>query len=432
MRKTIYGLIFLYLCTFAQTLTFAAEKPTREQIIEFLEDYRQNRPLTADEKKTKKGHEIVDLVKRFGTDFTSLDLSGIDFEVEGRIVNVAGADFSNSNMQGVKFDGGVWSHRSARLMGCKFQNTDLTKANFYYSEFQDADFTDARLKNTGFFFCKMQRVLFADLDASACHIYGIDFTDAKLMNTDFSKASFYYGSDYQNADLSNANLSNTNQYGAKFRGANLQNANFTNAELRVSDFTGANLEGAILTGTNLYAAIFRDVQGIDEATREELEKHLDERRRHDFKERVNQILSQLYIPSYISVASLVLFFSIARLLSKKEKTRGGKLFMTALVINAFLLFSTLCTFLLIFSGGSSTAQFSTGNMAAWSAWLHFGRLLVLGMLISLVIVHVLPLISFVHLFWKSKRHWSLFFFLLLTLAHCYFAFSWLMNFAPTA
>ena len=54
-------------------------KPTREQIIAFLEDWRNNHPLTEAEKQDWKKREKIDLVKQFGTDFTGLDLSGIDF-----------------------------------------------------------------------------------------------------------------------------------------------------------------------------------------------------------------------------------------------------------------------------------------------------------------------------------------------------------------
>lgn len=179
-----------------------AAKPTREQIIECLEEAN---------KVEWEAREKVNLVERFGSDFSGLDLSGIHFRVPYVRGIASGADFSHCNMQGITFD-----HMS--LEDCNFSNADLTNAKFLFCSLDNADFSHVQLHQTQFAGTDMLNVLFTDLNVATCRFDGTDFSAAKLMNTDFSQATVIHGR-FSRADLSGANLSNITLWYAKFQDA---------------------------------------------------------------------------------------------------------------------------------------------------------------------------------------------------------------------
>ncbi|MCL2744902.1 MAG: pentapeptide repeat-containing protein [Planctomycetaceae bacterium] len=166
--KTCIYVIIVFLTI---TYTLASEpdtKPTREQIIKFLDVYRKIPPLTWEEiRDGKDKRETINLIERFGTDFSGLDLSGIDFcigygkSLQYHKVIAAGADFSRCNMRGVAF-------YAAELANCNFSNADLTHTAFWSCKLQNADFSKVRLRETKFSNSNMQNVLFSGLNASAC------------------------------------------------------------------------------------------------------------------------------------------------------------------------------------------------------------------------------------------------------------------------
>jgi uncharacterized protein YjbI with pentapeptide repeats len=138
----------------AVTSVCAAElhaKPTREQVIEFLDEWR-SRPFTEEEEKIKwDEREKVNLSERFGTDFSGLDLSKIDFRIKDRGRVLSNIDFSFCNMRGVALS---WSE----LVNCNFANADLTDVDFYYCELANSNFAHARLDRTQFRCSNMQNV----------------------------------------------------------------------------------------------------------------------------------------------------------------------------------------------------------------------------------------------------------------------------------
>ena len=428
MKNVFAFSVSLILCVLTASNACTVEqntKPTREQIIEFLEDYRNNHPLTEAEKRVGwDKREKVDLVKQFGTDFAGLDLSGLDFRIEARRVVASGADFSYCNMQETAFDG-------AELVQCKFTHTDLSHAMLRCCELKNADFSNARLSETEFLYSNMQNTLFADLDASTCEFYGIDFAEARLMKTNFSQAVFDMGSDFQRADLSDANMTNTTFHlYSHFQDANLNNVNFTNAYLALADFSGANLEGADFTGANLYAALFIDVRGIDDAQRKALERR-SARWFYDFVQNSYKISRLWFYPGCLLTLIFAVICSITGIRSKEKKTRS---FMIAFLLNGFAVFSTFCTFLMLFSGGHPVRQMSGGNYNAWSTWLHFFPIPMLGLMICIVCSVVLIFIVLIRLILNRNnvQPWRLFFYQVLTLTHCLFAFNWLIMFMPDA
>jgi uncharacterized protein YjbI with pentapeptide repeats len=434
IMKNIPCLIIALLTVANVSATEQVTKPTREQIIEFLEEEHRDRPLMEEEKGRWRGRERIDLVKRFGTNFTGLDLSGIDFKAFERSIFALGVDFSGCNMQGTIFP---WE---SVLIGCNFTDTNLTDVNFLECELNYSNFSHAELSKTLFSYCNMQNVLFTDLDARTCDFRATDFSGAKQMNTDFSQANFLWGMNFSNANLTGAKLNHVDLSGIQFRGANLKDVQFRNSNLRLADFTSAHLEGTDFTGANLNAALFRWNGGIDEPQWRALTKQTA-RWKYDLNERFSDFLNINYYPFCLLTVLLVVIFSVMGLCQWNAELRtfviGHALtrsFVTAFLANCFALFSTFCTLLMMFSGGHPVRQMSLGNMDAWSAWLHFFPIPLFGLLISIVVSFVLVLFMFSRLIWKrgDNRPWKLFLYLLLTLIHCLLAFNWLFMFMPDA
>ena len=260
------------------------------------------------------------------------------------------------------------------------------------------------------------------------------------MNTNFAHVLFDMGSSFHKADLSGANMSNAFfRIRAEFWDANLKNVDFSNARFHLADFSGANLEETIFDGADLYAATFIDVKGIDEAQRKSLERRAA-RWFYDFTQNFYDFLSVLFFPGYLLVIILAVILSITGLLKWEKKIRAivispnfTKSFVAAFFMNGFAVLSTLCTFLMMFSGGHSTRQM-TGSMEIWRAWLHFFPIPVFSLLICIVLSFVLLLFAFVLLFRKRNgdRPWKLFFYLVLTFVHVLLAFNWLFMFMPDA
>ncbi|MDR1268976.1 MAG: pentapeptide repeat-containing protein, partial [Planctomycetaceae bacterium] len=405
-------------------------KPTRQQVIEVLEDCRNNYPPTEEEKSVAWYKRIkFNLIGRLGTDFSGLDLSEIDFKRLERGVFTSQADFSNCNMRGISFYGAV-------LHNCNFTNTDLTNAKFWFCEFQGTDFSHAKLKNTEFSYCNMQNVQFSGLNAGSPFFEGysffeaVNFSNAQLRNTNFRGAKFKHHSHFSNADLLGADMRDTVLYGDEFQGANLKNVKFRNTDLRFADFTGANLEGTDFTEANVDGAIFSDVQGIDDTQRKSLESRSG-RWWYNLSQNFYNFLKVIYFPAYLLISILIIFFSLFGLLQKDKKT---SYFIIAVLSNGFAFFSTFCTFCMIFSGGHPVKQMSQGNYDAWSDWLHFYPFPLFGLMICIFVIGIILLIVFCQLIYRSNKsqHRKLFLYQILTLIHCLLAFNWLLMFMPDA
>jgi hypothetical protein len=263
-----------------------------------------------------------------------------------------------------------------------------------------------------------------------CKIWGCDFAEADVSETNFSGTEMYpYGTKFPSANCTGTSFRGCDLSYADFSNACLKNADFSGAKLYKADFTGANLEGADFTGANLGAAVFSGVTGIDDAQRQALEKRTA-RWWYDLKEGVGDFLTVTFYPGYLLTLIFVITCSIVGLRYKEEKTR---LFMIAFYINGFAVFSTFCTFLMLFSGGHFVRQMS-GNMEVWRAWLHFFPIPAFGLMICIVCSFVLMCIVLVLLIRNHNncRPWKLFLYQVLTLLHCLFAFNWLIMFMPDA
>jgi uncharacterized protein YjbI with pentapeptide repeats len=276
----------------------------------------------------------------------------------------------------------------------------------------------------------MQNVFFANLNVSTCAFEFVDFSEAKLMGTNFFQARSGYRIIFRKADLSNTNLSYTRLYYAEFQDALLKNTILFGADLHLADFSGANLEGAIFDEANLYAALFTDVKGIDDTQRKSLEGRAATWL-YDLEQSFYELLHVLFSPSFLLITAAAILFSVIGLRSKETKTR---LFGLACGLNGFALFSTFSTLQMMFSGGHPVMQMSGGNYAAWSAWFHFFPFPMLGLMICVPLAFGLVIYGLVLVIRKQNntRPWKLFWYLILTLAHCLLAFNWLLIFMPDA
>jgi len=81
--------------------------------------------------------------------------------------------------------------------------------------------------------------------------------------------------------------------GLKLNGANFQNAilkfaDLSETQLVQANFTGANLAETLFMSANVESALFRDVQGISDAQKDQLERQA-QRWKFELKARVSQL-----------------------------------------------------------------------------------------------------------------------------------------------
>ena len=136
------------------------------------------------------------------------------------------AHFNDTKLTRVNFSDSV-------MMGCLFDNTDLSESNFKASNLKGSSFQDCDLRGAN--------LLKADLQEA-------DLQEANLWGADL------WGADLRWADLQGANLRGANLRGANLRGADLQEANLQGADLQRAGLQEANLRGADLQEANLRGA----------------------------------------------------------------------------------------------------------------------------------------------------------------------------------
>ena len=172
-----------------------------------------------------------------GIDLSGKDLSAVNFYHS----DLTGQDFTNN----VKID------------GTKFQQADLTNANFEGTDlFIDKVITTvfknkAHLKIlsddeiTNDIFGENQQILIFSTE-----VHGNDLTVEYVIYTTFSNANLE-NANFKNADLKFANFYQANLTNADLSGADLRKAFLANADLSNANLDSAILDGAILSNANL-------------------------------------------------------------------------------------------------------------------------------------------------------------------------------------
>ncbi len=398
---TVLGLGFFLLACAAT----ANGQVTRKQIIEYAE-------------QCKAQDQRLNLIGRFGTDFSNLDLNGIDFRgmdsVDARTILVD-ADFSNSNLQDAQFGRAV-------LDGANFGGADLSRASFFRASLVECDFAGANLTDTVFYYADFSNAHLPGIDLSRCVITYSSFSGADLQSATLSGAvNLYWWSDFTRANLENAQLTGLQLNGARFRHANLKSANLTNTQLKQADFFDADLTGANFENANVESAIFAGARGLNDATRKQLEDQAA-RWKFDLENKINELLSASYIPAYGLLLGCLGWLAFRQ----NKPARRGRLSQLAVAVNCSALLPTLAVIWLHNSGASTTVQFNANSDAAMSAWSTWVGIWPLFLLLALACTVVAAILFLVFVFDRLKNrsmrnHWLHLVHYLLTIAHCLFS-----------
>ncbi len=234
-RSLVPGIKHVLFCVLTGALsatllaaTARGEKPTREEVVAYVDE------CTSARRK-------MDLIVRFGTDFSGLDLHGVKFRGHNSALgtNLRGADFSEANLSGADFYDSI-------LDEVDFTGADLTDANLNWADLRNATLQDVNVTGASFSRC--------------------DFTEAKMAGINLSQSDMgdFWRINFQHADLTDADLHGLTLAKANFQGASLPGADLSGCQLEQADFTGADLQNADFENARLVGAVFRDVRGLSD------------------------------------------------------------------------------------------------------------------------------------------------------------------------
>lgn len=379
--------------------------------------------------RCKAAGRRMDLIARFGKDFSGLDLSGVDFRGVHTVnyeTFLGGANFARTNLRGADFGAAV-------LDGASFSNADLANATFTTASLKGVDFRGAKLPGVRFQECRLDGSKLSRADLSRATITGSSFAGAGLRHAKLAgAANEYWWSDFQDADLTGADLRGLKLAGARFQQAVLRGATLAEADLTQADFTQADLTGADLTGVTVEAADFRQSAGLDEDTKGQLVEQAG-RGRYEAGQAVLLVARAAYWPAYfLAIVTLATLAVVIR------RRRGpSPLWLSCTAVNAVALVPLLFLVLMALLGAAAVVQFNAGNPAAlalWSAWVSLWPVCVLGWVGGLG-VFVCSLVWFVaHRAGREplRREKLVLAYAALTLMHLLLAWQTLLGGAPTA
>lgn len=237
--------------------TAHAEKPAREEILAYVNECSKQRVK-------------MDVIGRFGTDFSGLDLSGVNFKggYQASGTNLRNADFTGANLTGADFD-------FSYLDGADFTGADLTGARFYHASLRDVTLINAIVSGTHFYASNLTGAKMAGIDLSQSRIGVAQFCAADLSGSTLAGAdtSGYGPPKFQDADLTGADLHGLELVESKFQGANLREADLSGCNLQQADFTGADLQGANFDRVQVLGAVFHNVEGLSDAEAQQLNRN---------------------------------------------------------------------------------------------------------------------------------------------------------------
>jgi uncharacterized protein YjbI with pentapeptide repeats len=393
----------------------AFAKPTTQAIIEYG-------------KACKKAGRKADFIKKFGTDFSGMNLQGVDFRGPHRHKlesNLQGANFSKSNLLGARFGASI-------LKNANFQEAILDRASFVTANLTGADFRKARLVGTTLQESTLHRTQLERVNFSKAIISGTSFDHANLRHAQLQGAKNAYVLSFRGADLRHANLKGLDLQVADFQHAILHHTQLDNSNLRLADFTNADLTNTSFSKANVKYALFTSTKGLSKASRKALEAR-SQRWKYDWYHAITKALQTAYLPSYL-LTTFALFGLSLLLLVKKA---GGKWLIAAGGINILLLMPFTFLILMYIGRASPVAQINAGSSAAmniWSFWVFFWPFCFIGTMVLGLLTVIVALVCFGRMaVGKLKTHRkTVAAYLLLTLLHCGFAFHAIIQYAPTA
>jgi uncharacterized protein YjbI with pentapeptide repeats len=248
LRRVLFGALLGMLATTLVAATAYGDKPTREEVVAYVDEFTSAR-------------RKMDLIERFGTDFSGLDLHGVSFRGDYKATgtNLRGTDFRDANLTGADFD-------FSMLNGADFTGADLTDARFYHASMRDVTLENANVSGTHFYASHLTEANMAGLDLSQSRIGVADFRGADLSDSTLAGADTegYAPPAFHNANLAGADLHGLNLQRANLQDAILRGANLRGCQLEQANFAGADLQDADFENARLFGAVFEDVRGLSD------------------------------------------------------------------------------------------------------------------------------------------------------------------------
>jgi uncharacterized protein YjbI with pentapeptide repeats len=391
-------------------------QPKRAEIIAFVGE-------------CKKKKIDADMLARFGADFRGLDLKGIDLRAcDVRHVTILrGADFSGANLEGAILTGCI-------LDGANFTSAKLKGAFLGQCHLHGALFDSADLESASLDFAALDNASLKQANLSKSELSAAKFTGANLRKAILRHAHCqWYPPHFNKADLSGADLEGVVFLrGAEFRGAKLRQTNLSKAELLEADFTGADLGETDLSETTIRHAIFRDVEGVsDEAVAQLAERAA--RWEHDRGVLFASLLHFAYVVAYFLAPALAIGLGVY-VRRRAEMLLLRKLGTFAIWMTGIGLIGPLSLFLMSFFG-SHIAQYNVGNpfgYSAWSFWLGFYPILMLGLGLGCLVTAGMAVFCLVRTCFAIRVWWRLALCWSSALMHFCLQFPFMSKFFPDA
>ncbi|HOV26443.1 MAG TPA: pentapeptide repeat-containing protein [Pseudobacteroides sp.] len=150
-----------------------------------------------------------------------------------------------------------------------FKKLNLSKGNLEKRSLNHSDFKGSDLSESNMKFCKLIGTRFHECimiraDLSNSYIYDADFSDcnldsARFVNSKGAKGRFY-NPKFRTRSIWGVNFERANLENVSFKGADLQGANFKGAKFKNVDFSGANLHNALFLRKDVEALQLDDIQ----------------------------------------------------------------------------------------------------------------------------------------------------------------------------
>ena len=156
------------------------------------------------------------------------------------------AHFNDTKLTRVNFSDSV-------MMGCLFDNTDLSESDFKASNLKGSSFQDCDLRGADLLRADLLRADLQEADLQGANLWGANLWRANLWRANLWRANLR-GAGLQGAGLQVANLRGAGLQGAGLQVANLRGAGLQEADLQGADLQGADLQRADLQGANLRGA----------------------------------------------------------------------------------------------------------------------------------------------------------------------------------
>lgn len=183
---------------------------------------------------------------------------------EDPIVNLSGADFTETKLQNVALT--EINLSKTNFSKANFSNAEIAKANIRNAQFTEVDFSNSKFNKVDFSYSNLRNARFENSNLDFSTFYGADLSNSMLLKASLEKTTFTEAN-LENIDARGANLFEANLIDAKLIQANfgygygrthLAKANFGGATLTRANLDGANLFQANLSGANCPGATFNN------------------------------------------------------------------------------------------------------------------------------------------------------------------------------